>query len=285
MKKILFSLFIIICPLFLFNMSAWAQRGTKVSRGNYVRTLSSENDNSWFGRYEKKHFNQVGLSAGISTMGISLELVTTLSSRFDVRGGINYMPPLLRISDDITVQDDVLRDRVGGYYPDYRVKFKPNLINGHILFDFYPKETSTFRIVAGTYIGRSELRAEGVLVNPETKQRSVLVDQTEGWPNLIVDGRSVNIDKGRLDANIRMGGVIKPYVGVGFGHTIPGGDKSMTMNWDIGVVIQTTHSIWQDGVKADKVTDYGSDAIDIDKYVDAVKVWPMVRMQFSFKLK
>lgn len=286
MKKILFSLFIISCTLFLFTESLTAQRGAQTSRGNYVRSLSSEGDNSnWFGRYDSNSFTQWGFNAGISTMGLSLEVVTTLSQKFDVRGGISYMPPAFGLSDKIAVNDDVLRDRVGGYYPDYNVSFKPNLVNGHIFFDFYPKETSSFRIVAGTYFGRSEIQAKGYLKNPETGERSVLVDPNAGWPNLIVDGRALNIDKGVLDANIRMGGFFKPYVGVGFGHTIPGLDKSMALNWDIGVLIQPSHSIWQNGTKADKATDYTSDAIDIDKYVNAVKVWPMVRMQFAFRVK
>lgn len=286
MKKIILSLFIIICPLFLSNISLMAQRGVKVSRGNYVRNLNSESDNSWFGRYEKRHFSQFGFAGGISTMGISLELITTISPKFDLRGGFSYMPPAFHISDDISVKDDVLMDRVGGYYPDYHVKFKPNLVNGHIFVDFYPIETSAFHVVVGTYFGRSEIKAEGYLRNPENNKPSVLVNNVDqGWPNLSVDGRLMNIDKGRLDATIRMGGFFKPYVGVGFGHTLPGAGKSMALNWDIGVLIQPSHSIWQNGVKADKAVDYSSDAIDIDKYINAVKVWPMVRMQFSFKMK
>jgi len=286
MKRIIFSLFIIISSLFLSGMTVMAQRGVKISRGNYTRTLSPENDNTWFGRYEKSRFNQVGFAGGISTMGISLELITTVSQKFDLRGGVSYMPPAFHLSDDISVKDDVLMNRVGGYYPDYHVKFKPNLLNGHVFLDFYPKETSTFHIVAGTYFGRSEIRAEGYLRHPENNKPSVLVNNVDqGWPNLAVDGRLMNIDNGRLDATIRMGGFFKPYVGVGFGHTLPGANKSMALNWDIGVLIQPSHSIWQNGVKADKAVDYGSDAIDIDKYIDAVKVWPMLRMQFSFKMK
>ena len=287
MKKILLSTFIIAFSLFLVNMSLFAQRDVRVSRGNYTRSLTSDSDNSnWFGRYENSYFTQWGFSAGISTMGLSLELTTTLSQKFDLRAGVSYMPPAFRISDDISVADDVLRDRVGGYYPDYNVKFKPNLMNGQIFLDFYPKETSTFRVVAGAYLGRSEIQAEGYLVNPETGQRSVLANNVEaGWPNLVVDGRVLNIQDGRLDADIRMGGFVKPYIGVGFGHTIPGLDKSMALNWDIGVLIQPSHSIYQDGTKVEKAVDYTSDAVDIDKYINAVKVWPMVRMQFSFRVK
>lgn len=281
MKKIIFCL-LVICPLLIFELPVLAQR-TVVSRGNYVRSISSQSSNSWFDRYEKTSVDQIGLAFGVSTMGVGLEAVTSLSYKFDIRAGITYMPPAIGLSRKLDVKDEELLERVG-YNPLYDVSFKPNMFNGHVFLDYYPHETSTFHVTAGFYLGKSKIQAKGKLVNPDTGQKSVLKEGFDNWPNLVVDGQIMNIQGGRLDADIHMGIIVKPYVGIGFGRSIPG-NSGMAVNCDVGILIQPTHSIYQDGNKSPDANNYKSEAIDISKYVNAVVVWPMARVQLAFRVR
>lgn len=282
MKKIIYSL-LIFCPLLALNMPLTAQRAV-VSRGNYVRAISSQGNNNWFDRYEKNSVDQIGLAIGLSTMGVGLEAVTSLSYKIDVRLGFTYMPPAIGLNKTLDVKDRVLNQRVGGYDPRYKTSFKPNFLHGHVMFDYYLRETKTFHISAGLFVGKSEVQSRGYLINPDNNKPAQLHKDYagEGWPNLVVDGRNLNVQNGRLDADIRLGAIIKPYLGIGFGRSIPG-DAGMAVNFDIGVMLQASHSIYQNGEKVNKAN-YTSDAIDISGYT-GFGVWPLVRMQFAFRAR
>lgn len=285
MKKIIFNL-LLLCPLLALNMPLIAQRAV-VSRGNYVRSISSQGNNTWFDRYDKKSIDQIGLAFGISTMGVGLEAVTSINYKVDLRLGITYMPPAIGLNKSLDVKDQVLKDRVvGNYNPEYRVSFKPNLFHGHVMFDYYPSENKTLHLTAGLFVGKSELQARGYLVNPSTNKPAQLASNApdRGWPNLIADGRSLSVKNGRLEADIRYGAIVKPYIGIGFGRAIPG-NSGLTVNCDLGVVVQPSHSIYQDGNKIEEVNQQDvKDAIDISSY-KGFGVWPMVRLQFAFRAR
>lgn len=216
-------------------------------------------------------------------MGFGLEAVTPISQSFKIRAGLDYMPGLISIHENPSVKDETLKVKTGDrYYPDYSVDFKPSFFNGHIYLDYYPMRESSFHIVGGLLIGGNDVKANGELVNPHDGTKATLADPNDTWPTLIVEGYKLNIDNGNLNTAIRMGGVVKPYLGIGFGKFLS--DSRWNVNFDLGVIYQGTYSIRQDGKKADKVQDYKSSAIDIKKYTDMVKVLPMLNLQITYRL-
>lgn len=230
---------------------------------------------------EDRIFNKLGLSFGFSTMGFGLEAVTPLSSSFKVRAGVDYMPQLVRVSKSPVIADDVLFNKVG-HQSDYAVDFKASFFNGHIYLDYYPLRESSFHIVGGLIIGNSDVKATGELVDSDNGSKSTLLDPNDTWPTLIVEGYKLNIDNGDLDATIRMGGAVKPYLGIGFGKFLT--DSRWNVNFDMGIIFQGSYTIRQDGKKAEKSDDYESSAINIKKYTDAVKVLPMLNFQITYRL-
>lgn len=231
---------------------------------------------------EDRFLNKLALSFGFSTMGFGLETITPLSRSFMVRAGVDYMPGLISISKNPKVSDDVLSGKIGGYYPNYAVDFKPSFFNGHIYLDYYPMRESSFHFVGGLIMGGSDISAKGELVNPDNGSKSTLTNPDDTWPTLIVEGYKLNIDNGDLNTDIRMGGIVKPYFGIGFGKLLS--DSRWNVNFDLGIIYQGSYSIRQNGKKADKIEDYESSAINIKKYTDMVKVLPMMNLQVTYRL-
>lgn len=268
MKKLYITVLIAFCASFFINLTAFSQ----------------QKQQRWFDRRKHLFLNQLVLSANLSSMGIGLEASTALSDHFMIRAGIDYFPKALGIPDDIRINDDILKGQIqGNYYPDYHVKFKPDMLHGHVVVDYYPNKFKNFFVSAGLYVGVTEIKAEGYLINPETGERSVLRDPKGEWPTLRLRNQRLNIDGGQLNASIRLGEIVKPYIGIGYGRAIPRYKNDWGYRFELGFLIQPTDEIRQGGDRAP--VDYTSPVINIDKYFNWVKVWPVLNCRVTFRAK
>lgn len=268
MKKLYITVLIAVCSILFFNLYAEAQVVQK----------------RWFDRRKFEFFNQVGISAGVSTMGVNIEGITPINDKFFLRVGADFMPETFGIKDNIRVNDPALRVAVG-YDPEYHVEFKNKSFGGHILLNWYPDEFNPFHVVGGLYIGQSDVKAKGYLRHPDTKDRTTLLDPNGTWPTLKIKGKRLNIDDGTLDATIRMGEIVKPYIGVGYSRPFAKYKGDFSFNWDVGILVQPTYEIRQDGKKASSAPEYQSESLSINKYLNRVKVWPVMNFQLVFRAK
>ncbi len=266
MKKIYTTILISFCASLFFSITLSAQ----------------QKQQRWFDRIEQICLNQNVLSSNVSTMGIGLEASTALSDHFMIRSGIDFFPKSIGLSDQIAVKDDILRREVG-YHPDYDVKFKPQVFTGHVVVDYYPHKFKNFFISGGLYVGITDIKAEGYLVKPGTNERSELIDPKGEWPTLVLRNQRLNIDGGQLNATIRLGEIVKPYLGIGYGRAIPKYKNDWGYRFELGALILATDEIRQGGRRAP--VDYRSPAINIDKYFKWVKVWPMLSFKVTFRAK
>lgn len=266
MKKIYTTLLISFCASLIFSITLSAQ----------------QKQQRWFDRRKHIFLNQIVLSGSVSTMGIGIEASTALSDHFMLRSGIDFFPKSIGIPDKIRINDKVLFDQVG-CYPDYKVKFKPQVFTGHVVVDYYPNKFRHFFLSAGVYVGVTDIKAEGVLVDPESGERVKLKDPKGEWPTLRLRNQRLNIDGGQLNATIRAGEIIKPYLGIGYGRAIPKYKHDWGYRIELGALIQPTDEIRQGGHRAP--VDYTSPVINIDKYFKWIKVWPVLSCKVTFRAK
>lgn len=128
-----------------------------------------------------------------------------------------------------------------------------NMVNFKVMFEYYPSSTHSFHITAGVFIGSSEfftvngtvdddswstyqsaINTNNQLINIEKELekyennpfagKTYHVDGLEDVLRFSIDDRTFAIDSkskhGKADARIFINGV-KPYLGVGFGRSIP----------------------------------------------------------------
>ena len=138
------------------------------SRAQYVSALQPQ-------KYDKTlhwggAFQHLDLLYNISTTGIGIEAATPLGEDFRLRGGITYMPPLMKkhlhgqvyVGDDNIHFGDVqnLMFIESGYIMQDKVTMtgKWQMFNGKLLVDYFPlDDEKKFRITAGFYFGPARI--------------------------------------------------------------------------------------------------------------------------------
>ncbi|MDR1653165.1 MAG: hypothetical protein LBS01_05870 [Prevotellaceae bacterium] len=103
------------------------------------------------------------------------------------------------------------------------------MINGSILADYYPFGGNTvFSITGGVFIGTDRVNVSG---------------KADG--DFSFEGVKIkpNAD-GTFKGHISMGSVIKPYIGIGLGKTIP--NKRVGFRWDLGMIYQGKFGLYSD---------------------------------------
>lgn len=230
---------------------------------------------------ENKLFGQWDASLRISTMGIGAEAETRINTYLKARAGIDYF------SFKTSYYNISLEDRETnlkgsfGYIPDYRTKIGLSLIHGHLLADFYPVPTGKFYITGGIYIGSNKLTPDGFLAD-DNNNVAVLLPGKE-WPVLELEGHKIDVTNGHVeDLELRLGGLIKPYLGIGLGSKF--GKSKFGYKVELGMLYQGDYSVKQNGIKIDMDSTGVNDFEDIDKYTKWLKWWPMLNFQITYSL-
>jgi len=140
----------------------------------------------------------------VSTLGGNVELYRSFGDQFNAHVGFNYFA----LDYDMTGQED------------FDATFSLGLMSISALGDYFPFESSGFRLTAGVYINLNNIDA----VLTPTKSATVGGD--------VYDAENL----GTLDANISFNKVA-PYIGFGFGNPT-GGDSGLGFTFEIGTIYQ-----------------------------------------------
>ncbi|MCC9042389.1 hypothetical protein LNQ81_06735 [Myroides sp. M-43] len=237
------------------------------------------------GRYSTSHYDGVFLShlnvaAGVSTLGFTIEAATPLSERLKLRAGIDVFNFNTKQYDfDIDDTEGTLHEAFG-FTPTYESKGSLNAVHGHALVDFYPFKGGILHLTAGAYIGSNKLKAKGIL----TDGNGTLVELKPGyeWPTIDFDGKELDINHGRLDAELTLGQTIKPYIGIGLGRAVS--KKRLGVKFEIGVMYQGDYTLKQNGKTVATTTDINASIEDADKVTKWLKWWPMVNLQLNYRI-
>ena len=237
-----------------------------------------------FSQVDFKPFRHLGLGIKASTLGYGFEATTTLSNLFILRLGVNLTEGLNigKYNFDLPDSDGDLYKRFG-YIPDYRVKPGLKLTHGNLLLDFHP--AGIFHITVGAFIGESKFKLSGQLVNPNHKNEPAKLLPGYNWPVVEVGDREVELTNGRADLELKLGkSIFKPYLGLGLGRALPKNNR-ISFKLELGVLLQKGYSIKANGEVLDFSSSDEQEFIDIhDNLTSYIKFWPMLNLQFSFRI-
>jgi len=189
------------------------------------------------------------VAAKVSTLGGNLELYRSFGNQFNAHVGVNYFG----LKQDLEETDD------------YKAEAEVGLFSLSALGDYFPFQSSSFRITAGLYFNLNEIDA--VLTPVESYEVGGDVYTPE--------------DLGTLDANIKFN-PIAPYIGLGFGNPA-GGDSGFGFSFDIGSMYQggSIVNLTAEGLLAP------SAAEDQEKLIEDNLSWfnwyPVVSLGLSYK--
>ena len=128
-------------------------------------------------------FNHASLSVGVGTTGITADLALPITPYVAVRGGADIFP--LKYSTDLNIE---YRNAVAqAALPEtVAVTGKLAMTSGHLLFDFFPSNQSSFHITAGAYLGSDKVaevynKEDGALAAVTAYNRVVPNSQKAGY--------------------------------------------------------------------------------------------------------
>jgi hypothetical protein len=231
------------------------------------------------GKYDKSFLSHLSIALRASTMGGGIQAATPINDYFTLRAGLDLVN--IKTSNiDISLDDpDGVFQQSLGYTPDYRMKGKLNLTHGNVLVDFHPTK-GVFHLTAGFFVGTNKIKAEGMLVDSNGKKAEL--KPGELWPTINLEGHQLEIADANLNAELQLGRVIKPYFGFGLGRAIA--NKRVSFKFELGAMYQGGYSLKQNGKKIDISKNVSENFDDIDTYTNALKWWPMLNFQISYKI-
>ncbi len=160
----------------------------------------------------------VGLNIGILS-GVGIDAGTYVSDHVGLRAGFSYLrTPSFENDFDAWVEEGQHANY--NYEATVKANARVNLSTFKVLADYYPNKKWPFHVTGGFYIGASNIvtvdaYADDIKVNGKTYKR----EDIKNW-YIDLDDTRIKAKDGKVDAAITTWSV-KPYVGIGFGNTVP----------------------------------------------------------------
>ena len=160
----------------------------------------------------------VGLNIGILS-GVGIDAGTYVSDHVGLRAGFSYLKtPSFENDFDAWVEEGQHANY--NYEATVKANARVNLSTFKVLADYYPNKKLPFHVTGGFYIGASNIvtvdaYADDIKVDGKTYKR----EDIKNW-YIDLDDTRIKAKDGKVDAAITTWSV-KPYVGIGFGNTVP----------------------------------------------------------------
>ena len=260
-------------------------------------------------------FSHLSMGIEVGTTGAGIELaMPVISNHVVLKAGYNF-PSLQRSAVEDFEMDFVnseiaeinaqlasagAAERINTNFHDIKVKIAPvlNLSSAKLMLEFYPFKKIGFHVTAGAYMGMTdELIGLDVSTGEQfwsefqaLKEEVAVLDAkyqcgTVAEPKFNLGNSTYQVKardgEGYLNAALNVA-KIRPYLGIGFGKSVP--DGRMGLQLDLGV--------WSHGVptlQSDNKVAYDSslESIVDQEYVDLIEdftFYPQVSIRFIYRI-
>lgn len=218
--------------------------------------------------------NHVAVGVGVGTEGYGIDAAVPFTKYVQARVGVNFMPAI-SIKTDATVSGT---ESGHDYSGEMRVKGKFSRTTFDVKFDAYPfANSSSFFVTAGFSVGGNDLMT--ITGHSDDLKSQIAQGQSYG---IEIGDYNIPVDKnGDVNGGIKVNS-FRPYLGLGFGRLIP--KKRFGVRFELGAQFQGTPVVYADGVgDLSKVIDQDTDD-DISKFMDYLKVYPVVKLSFRGRI-
>ena len=198
-------------------------------------------------------FENFGASLKFGALyGVGVDLSTSLHPNLKARVGFNYLgynaANIIDSSSDEKLEKGNLK-----------------FVNANLLFDYYPMLNGIFYITAGAYIGSNKADIEGKGFDPFSLNDYVIIPDANGY----------------FVGTVKFGSAVKPYLGLGVGHTIP--NSRVGVKFELGVVYQGKPKVESDYINTSMNPNDVDDMVEIPLLES--KFWPSATLSLTFRIK
>ena len=198
-------------------------------------------------------FENFGASLKFGALyGVGVDFSTSLHPNLKARVGFNYLGYNAKDLFDFSGDEEMEKGDL---------KFA----NANLLFDYYPMLNGIFHITAGAYFGSNKADMQGNGFDPFSLNDYVIIPDANGY----------------FDGTVKFGGIVKPYLGLGVGHTIP--NSTVGVKFELGVVYQGKLKVESDYLNTSMKPSDVDDVIEIPLLES--KFWPSATLSLVFRFK
>lgn len=231
-------------------------------------------------------FDRLGVGIGVSTTGVRVEAATNIHPKINLRGGLSFLPYARKESFSISAEK--YREYID-YNPDLDINAKLRFFHIHLLADYTPVTNGWFSITGGFLIGSSAIHADGILTNPTNGRPTIDDLRDAGYladeiPTITFEDKYVlqpNNYDGGVAAKLQLGNVIKPYLGIGIGKSIP--NQLVGVKFDLGVLYQGNPEITSPNIVQGNLNDYIDENAQLKKYKNWLRWYPVMNLSLVFR--
>jgi hypothetical protein len=227
-------------------------------------------------------FSQFSVGLKASSLGYGLEVASPLSSKFVLRAGLNLTSGLKSDYINVALPDDDndLYDAFG-YVPDYRAKLGMNFTHANVLVDFHP--AGIFHITAGFYVGQSKFALQGYMADWNNNNEQAVLKPGYDWPSVDLGDQTLVLTDGRANLDLQLGGIVKPYFGLGVGRSIAK-DNRLSFKFELGAIYLGAYTLKQDGKILDLSKSTNADVMDTHDILKQIIAYPVINFQLSWRI-
>lgn len=212
-------------------------------------------------RREMMPFEHLAVSLTAGTTGGGLSVATPLTSNLAVRGGFTTLPVSYKYTYD--GQGD------NGDRFTVPMEAKLEMFNGNLMVDYFPAKDSRFHLTAGLVFGSDRI----ITVTGHTEYNEP-IEIGDVW---------ISPDElGDVSAWVQTKSV-KPYLGLGFGRTIP--RTRIGFKFELGGIFQGTPTIQTDNATVNSGLEDSQDMDDLNRFLkNYFKVYPVLKFNLTYRI-
>lgn len=248
-------------------------------------------------------FKHMAIGLSLGSGGIGLDVATTLSDHFQARLGGELMPPMtiganVRTNDvDVEIKDGDGKTLNLNY--DMTFDAEPHISAANFMIDYYPVYGKSFFISVGAYIGSNKITAVNDSYKEEIEDLKAVYNYNHD-PNR--KGGPVGIQmgpyllepdaNGKVNASFDATMKFQPYIGIGFGKSVPKYrmstntpyNKRVGYMFEIGARFWGTPSITCNGVKIDNKTLEKTGETKMLRTITSLPFYPVIKFRISGRI-
>ncbi len=174
---------------------------------------------------------------------------------------------------------------------------EPHMSAAHFMVDYYPKDNNSFFISVGAFIGSNKITAVNDSYPDEIKELKGVAEYNQKHPE-----DKIGIQKGPYllepDANGKVNASFdatlkfQPYIGIGFGKSVPKYrmstntpyNKRVGYMFEIGARFWGTPSITCNGVKIDNKTLEKTGETKMLRTITSLPFYPVIKFRISGRI-
>lgn len=270
MKYILLLIFFACAVIFCANAQTATRAEHRVEEP--ARRSEVHIDTRPFSRYS------VGIDAG--TYGAGIWGATNLSRNVILRIGFNYFE--WNFTTDLETTMAAYHRGTTTQADEFTVNFgapRWQMPHGRVMLDWFPIASDFFSITLGAYIGAFDF-----LVDGQVQNYNAATPLSFNVANATLNPR----EDGTFNGALRMGNLVKPYVGIGLGRLVP--HRRVGFRFDLGVTYQGPLQFISDQATIGNIgeeihSNYIPEGLEIMSTIaEWARFWPVMNFSLSVRI-